>query len=489
MPGSGCATSTRPLQTQVDGEQERVGKPAPGGRRWLNSAAGRGIPPRGAAPRRGASAGATAGRAPPSANRRRARGPARATAPRCPTRGRDGARRPRAPSRHPVPPAGRGSPGGGRVRDHDQHRPHEHEQPPPARRPAAARPSRRRAGSPRKIARVGNGRTAARSARPIRNTAGPRTRPRRARGPRSPGSRRRWPRRPRARGQPRRAGPARPIAPAGSPPAAGARACEGDGLGPFIRAPYHRRQSPAERAPYGAVLPSGGRQTSAPRGVCGHALSSLREVLDRCVRRRGRRCCDGPQDGRPAVRRRAHALLLVAEGRTVAAVARLFETRTARRRVRPLNAAALAFLAEALEASPRRTGCGHGLEHPRPARWRHAWVSGFRPCADGHAAHLRHRQDEAVAAAGPGVAAKKGEQDHRHPPGEGPAAPAGSPPAPASAPSSPLDCDGAAFVAFLDHLAAGDGPGQRRLPQGAARQGLVDGPAGPGPPAPPTRLS
>ncbi len=127
--------------------------------------------------------------------------------------------------------------------------------------------------------------------------------------------------------------------------------------------------------------------------VLQRALSSLREVLDRCVRRRGRRCCDGPHPrpvrrrspgpdpdrprpagasagARPAAGRR---------GRTVAAVARLFETGPNRIRAwrarflaggrrgladepragRPpkLNAAALAFLAEALEASPRRTGC------------------------------------------------------------------------------------------------------------------------------------
>ncbi len=83
-------------------------------------------------------------------------------------------------------------------------------------------------------------------------------------------------------------------------------------------------------------------------------------------------------DPDPRVRRRAHALLLVAEGRTVAAVARLFETGPNRIRAwrarflaggrrglddeprsgRPpkLNAAALAFLAEALEASPQAYG-------------------------------------------------------------------------------------------------------------------------------------
>jgi putative transposase len=83
-------------------------------------------------------------------------------------------------------------------------------------------------------------------------------------------------------------------------------------------------------------------------------------------------------DPDPRVRRRAHALLLVAEGHPVAEVARLFGTGPNRVRAwrarflaggrqrladeprpgRPakLDAAALAFLAEALEASPQSYG-------------------------------------------------------------------------------------------------------------------------------------
>src|SRR5918995_988601 len=83
-------------------------------------------------------------------------------------------------------------------------------------------------------------------------------------------------------------------------------------------------------------------------------------------------------DPDPRVRRRAHALLLLTEGRSVVAVARLFETaphrvRTWRARFlaggrqgladeprtgRPpkLDAAALAFLEEALAASPQAYG-------------------------------------------------------------------------------------------------------------------------------------
>ncbi len=113
-------------------------------------------------------------------------------------------------------------------------------------------------------------------------------------------------------------------------------------------------------------------------------------------------------DPDPRVRRRAHALLLVAEGRTVAAVARLFETGPNRIRAwrarflaggrrglddeprsgRPpkLNAAALAFLAEAWRRAPRRTGCRSrsGASATCARCWRHAWVSGSapRPCTE-----------------------------------------------------------------------------------------------------------
>ena len=83
-------------------------------------------------------------------------------------------------------------------------------------------------------------------------------------------------------------------------------------------------------------------------------------------------------DPDPRVRRRAHALLLLAEGHSVAAVARLFGTAPHRVRAwrsrflgggrrgladeprpgRPpkLDAAALAFVAEALEAGPQAYG-------------------------------------------------------------------------------------------------------------------------------------
>jgi len=92
-------------------------------------------------------------------------------------------------------------------------------------------------------------------------------------------------------------------------------------------------------------------------------------------------------DPDPRVRRRAHALLLLTEGHSVVAVARLFETAPHRVRAwrsrflasgrqgladeprsgRPpkLDATALAFLGEALEAGPQVYGLArHDLEHP-----------------------------------------------------------------------------------------------------------------------------
>src|SRR5215208_4013705 len=97
-------------------------------------------------------------------------------------------------------------------------------------------------------------------------------------------------------------------------------------------------------------------------------LSTQREVLHHLTR----------TDPDPRVRRRAHALLLLSRGQSVMAVARLFETAPHRVRAwrsrflidgrqgladaprtgRPpkLDAAALAFLEEALEASPQTYG-------------------------------------------------------------------------------------------------------------------------------------
>ena len=141
-------------------------------------------------------------------------------------------------------------------------------------------------------------------------------------------------------------------------------------------------------------------------------------------------------DPDPRVRRRAHALLLVAEGRPVAAVARLFETGPNRVRAwrarflaagrrgladepragRPpkLDAAALAFLGEALEAGPQAYGLPVTVRSIRGLREVLVARLGIRVCpATVHRAvqrlgyryrrprhDLRHRQDrEAVAAA------------------------------------------------------------------------------------------
>jgi transposase len=141
-------------------------------------------------------------------------------------------------------------------------------------------------------------------------------------------------------------------------------------------------------------------------------------------------------DPDPRVRRRAHALLLLSEGRSVVAVARLFATaphrvRTWRSRFlargrhgladeprtgRPpkLDAVALAFLAEALEASPQTYGLPVTLWSIRDLREVLAHRLGIRVCTTTvHRAvqrlgyryrrprhDLRHRQDqEAVAAA------------------------------------------------------------------------------------------
>src|SRR5918994_8018456 len=141
-------------------------------------------------------------------------------------------------------------------------------------------------------------------------------------------------------------------------------------------------------------------------------------------------------DPNPRVRRRAHALLLLAEGHAVVAVARLFATAPHRVRAwrsrflaggrqgladeprtgRPpkLDAVALAFLAEALEASPQTYGLPVTLWSIRDLREVLAHHLGVRVCTTTvHRAvqrlgyryrrprhDLSHRQDqEAVAAA------------------------------------------------------------------------------------------
>jgi putative transposase len=138
----------------------------------------------------------------------------------------------------------------------------------------------------------------------------------------------------------------------------------------------------------------------------------------------------------PRVRRRAHAMLLVAEGKPVLEVARLFETAPHRVRAwrarfrahgeagladeprtgRPpkLDAAALAFLREALESDPRAYGLPVTVWSIRDLRellvrrlgvevcvhtvWRAVHGLGYRYRRPRH--DLRHRQDrEAVASA------------------------------------------------------------------------------------------
>src|SRR5215207_1142194 len=155
-------------------------------------------------------------------------------------------------------------------------------------------------------------------------------------------------------------------------------------------------------------------------------LSAQREVLHHLTR----------TDPDPRVRRRAHALLLLSRGQSVMAVARLFETAPHRVRAwrsrfliggrqgladaprtgRPpkLDAAALAFLEEALEASPQTYGLPVTIWSIRDLREVLAQHLGVRVCtATVHRAvqrlgyryrrprhDLRHRQDqEAVAAA------------------------------------------------------------------------------------------
>src|SRR5215204_1420165 len=155
-------------------------------------------------------------------------------------------------------------------------------------------------------------------------------------------------------------------------------------------------------------------------------LSAQREVLHHLTR----------TDPDPRVRRRAHALLVLSRGQSVMAVARLFETAPHRVRAwrsrfliggrqgladaprtgRPpkLDAAALAFLEEALEASPQTYGLPVTIWSIRDLRAVLAQRLGVRVCtATVHRAvqrlgyryrrprhDLRHRQDlEAVAAA------------------------------------------------------------------------------------------
>ena len=107
-------------------------------------------------------------------------------------------------------------------------------------------------------------------------------------------------------------------------------------------------------------------------------------------------------DPEPRVPRRAHALLLLAEGHSVAAVARLFETAPHRVRAwrsrflgggrrgladeprpgRPpkLDAAALAFVAEALEAGPQADGLPVTIRRIRDLRDVLAARLGIRVC-------------------------------------------------------------------------------------------------------------
>ncbi len=156
-------------------------------------------------------------------------------------------------------------------------------------------------------------------------------------------------------------------------------------------------------------------------------LSAQREVLRHLTR----------TDLDPRVRRRAHALLLLTQDHSVVAVARLFETAPHRVRVwrsrflaagrrgladepragRPpkLDAAALTFLGEALEAGPQAYGLPVATWSVRDLRDVLAHRLGVRVCtATVHRAvqrlgyryrrprhDLSHRQDqEAVAAAG-----------------------------------------------------------------------------------------
>ena len=107
-------------------------------------------------------------------------------------------------------------------------------------------------------------------------------------------------------------------------------------------------------------------------------------------------------DPDPRVRRRAHALLLLTEGHVVVAVARLFATAPHRvrdwrsrfvargrdgladeprtGRSRKLDAVALAFLAEALEASPQTYGLPVTIWSIRDLREVLAQRLGIRAC-------------------------------------------------------------------------------------------------------------
>ena len=142
------------------------------------------------------------------------------------------------------------------------------------------------------------------------------------------------------------------------------------------------------------------------------------------------------RDPDPRVRRRAHALLLVAEGRPLSRIARLFQTAPHRLRAwrtrflacgrtglvdaprpgRPpkLSPAALGFLEEALCRSPQDYGLlstvwtirdlgallshQHGVRVSTATLHRAVWHLGYRHRRPRH--DLRHRQDpQAVAAA------------------------------------------------------------------------------------------
>lgn len=155
-------------------------------------------------------------------------------------------------------------------------------------------------------------------------------------------------------------------------------------------------------------------------------LPSSRPRLKRLMKR----------DPAPRVRRRAHALLLVAEGRPLSRIARLFQTAPHRLRAwrtrflacgrtglvdaprpgRPpeLSPAALGFLEEALCRSPQDYGLlstvwtirdlgallshQHGVRVSTATLHRAVWHLGYRHRRPRH--DLRHRQDpQAVAAA------------------------------------------------------------------------------------------
>ncbi len=177
------------------------------------------------------------------------------------------------------------------------------------------------------------------------------------------------------------------------------------------RAAGHDRLRPGNQPRDRAPVPDGddpdtaGRRAARLLGLGLGQLSSLREVLDRCVRRRGRRCCDGPHPrpvrrrspgpdpdrprpagasagARPAAGRRG-----ADRGRGRAPVRdgaephpRLAGPVSGGRPPGPRRRAALRSPAQAERRGagvprggaggepPGVRAAGHGLEHPRPAR-------------------------------------------------------------------------------------------------------------------------